>query len=104
MTLHNLSARIKVMTRGSHAPRPERDWQLLLSIGGVALIIIFAWQWWVFERVVHGEFRDSGVEGTMQEGGRADTPEDQLQTFYEARALEEQKYTTGVYRLADPSQ
>jgi len=81
---------------------PARDW-LLLLLGSVILLTgIIVWNAWAFDTVAGG-----GVIGTSP----VRTPMvfnqsslDAIRTVFTDRAVEEEKYTSGVYRFADPSQ
>lgn len=81
---------------------PVRDW-LLLLIGSIILLTgVVVWNAWAFYTVVGG-----GIIGTSS----ARTPSvfnqsslDAIRTVFTNRAVEEEKYTSGVYRFSDPSQ
>ena len=79
---------------------PQRDWFALLTLLGLVLAALMVWNIWAFDTVANG--------GTI---GATSTPPvfspsslDAIQAIFTDRAAQEQKYQTGVYRFADPSQ
>lgn len=84
------------------APDPVTNWSVLLTMAGVALVGIIAWNVQVFQTVVNG-----GTIGAPAIESRAvpsDSSFNAVHTMYEQRDTEESKYKTGVYRYNDPSQ
>lgn len=81
---------------------PERDWTLLLSCAGVALLCIVAWNVWAFQTVVGG-----GTLGAVPQAPTTPTNQTSLEAIpalLADRAAEEAKYINGTYRFVDPSQ
>ena len=81
---------------------PKRDWIVLCTLAGAAIIGLAVWNVWIFNTVAGG--------GTLNERA-VETPPivDQalLETVHrilETRAAEEAKYVSGTYHYTDPSQ
>lgn len=81
---------------------PERDWTLLLSCAGIALLLIVAWNVWAFRTVVGG-----GTLGAVPQAPPVPTSQTSLEAIpalLADRAAEDAKYVNGTYRFVDPSQ
>lgn len=81
---------------------PVRDWFVLLTLSFLALVSITVWNIWAFETVAQGGAISGSVSDTTSPFNRSSL--DAIHEVFEARATEEAKYVTGVYRYADPSQ
>ncbi|MHB8660988.1 MAG: hypothetical protein ACYC75_03620 [Minisyncoccota bacterium] len=86
-----------------HAHRdPVRDWLMLLTISTIVLAGIIVWNAWAFNTVASGGV--IGAPATAPSPVFSQSSLDAIQTIFASRAVEEQKYMTGAYRYADPSQ
>lgn len=97
-TFSNITAKIKM----SVGQDPPRDWYLLIGLSAVAFVLISVWSLWVF-----GTIADGGVIGPSIGSHAVQFDTSSLSTIravFESRSTEEQKYATGVYQFADPSQ
>jgi hypothetical protein len=84
------------------AINPARDWRVLITLSAIALAGIIIWNAWAFDTVASG-----GVIGSVTTSSQPvfnSTSLDSIQTMFSNRATEEEKYETGTYRFADPSQ
>lgn len=82
---------------------PIRDWFVLITVSGILLIAIVAWNIWAFSTVANGG--TLGASGTQSAQSSFDTTSlNAVRTTFQNRATEAAKYETGVYRYADPSQ
>lgn len=81
---------------------PARDWIFLLISSTIVLSGIVVWNAWAFDTVAGG--------GTIGSSATSAVPlfdQSSLETIhiiFAERAAEEEKYATGVYQYADPSQ
>ena len=81
---------------------PVRDWLVILTIALLAFVSLVAWNVWAFDTVARG-----GVLGTTpSEAPRTlnKSALDSIHDIFAKRAIEKEKYVTGAYRYADPSQ
>lgn len=81
---------------------PVRDWLVMLLFSAVAFLSIVVWNVWAFETVARGGVIGALVPAASPIFDRAAL--DAARAVFAARAGEREKYETGVYRLADPSQ
>jgi len=81
---------------------PARDWLALISLSLIALALIIVWNIWTFSTVASGG--TLGAPAASTPGGFNRTALDTVHAVFSARAAEEDKYRTGAYRFADPSQ
>jgi len=96
-TIHSSLKRLRCC-----APNPSRDWLALVTLSLIVLASIIVWNAWAFETVASG-----GVIGPVAASSSAafnSVSIDAIQTIFTNRATEEEKYATGTYRYADPSQ
>ncbi len=81
---------------------PSRDWLFLLISSIMVLLSIVVWNVWAFDTVASG-----GTIGTTPTSIAPIFDQSSLETIhtiFAERAAEEEKYTSGVYQYADPSQ
>jgi len=83
-------------------PDPTRDWFVLLTLAVIAFTAIVVWNIWAFDTVASGGTIGAPATSTPRLFDRSTI--DTVHAVFEKRAEEEAKYTTGVYRSADPSQ
>jgi hypothetical protein len=81
---------------------PERDWISLLIFSSIVLVGLVSWNVYVFDTVANGGV--IGTAPTMATSTFNQASLDAIHNVFENRALEEGKYTTGVYRYTDPAQ
>ena len=84
------------------APNPARDWLVLITLSAIVFASIIVWNAWAFGTVANG-----GVIGTATTTSPTvfnSVSIDAIQTIFTNRAIEEEKYATGTYSYADPSQ
>lgn len=81
---------------------PAHDWLTLLMLATFALAGIIVWNAWAFETVAQGGVIGSAATSSPPVFSR--TSLDAIHAIFVNRAEERQKYETGVYRFADPSQ
>lgn len=81
---------------------PIRDWIALLVLSVLAFVGIIAWNIWAFDTVANGGVIGVASTSTPPVFNRSSL--DAIHTIFEKRTVEEEKYVTGVYRYADPSQ
>jgi len=81
---------------------PVRDWLVLLTLSMLAFVCIVVWNVWAFDTVAQGGVIGATPSSTSPAFNRSSI--DALHAVFEKRATEEEKYVTGVYRYADPSQ
>jgi hypothetical protein len=92
------------LKRVRHGARedPARDWLALVTVSLIAFVGIIVWNVWAFDTVARG-----GAIGTSAKVASSDSARitlDAIRAIFESRAAEQAKYSTGVYRYADPSQ
>jgi hypothetical protein len=95
---------VKKRFTGLGEPHPTRDWLVLLGCAALVLVGMVVWSVWTFQRVVDGEVIDARAVAPMTQDDRVPSLLDRVRALYELRAAEAQKYGTGVYPYADPSQ
>lgn len=81
---------------------PIRDWFILLTVSTLALIGIIIWNIWAFDTVAAGG--TIGTPATKTPAIFNNSSLDTIRSIFDKRAAEEEKYVTGAYRFADPSQ
>lgn len=84
------------------AINPVRDWLVLITLSTIALGGIIIWNAWAFGTVAGGGIIGSAATSSPQFFNNASL--DAIHTIFDNRAAEEEKYMTGTYRFADPSQ
>ena len=92
---------LKRLRYGSHI-NPTRDWLTLVTLAAIVLAGIVVWNAWAFDTVVSGGVIGTPATSTPPVFSQASL--DTIHTIFANRAAEEEKYTTGTYRFADPSQ
>ncbi len=97
-TLTSLFSRVRSAAR----PDPVRDWLVLLTLSLFAFVCIVVWNVWAFDTVAQGGVIGTAATSTPPVFNHASL--DAVHAVFDARAAEEAKYVTGVYRYADPSQ
>ena len=89
--------------QGTYGKRlaPQRDWIVILI--GMLLFLAgsFAWNLWLFGRVVNGEVLGGAVASSPRVFDEH-ALEIIVETF-ESRTAEQTKYRNGTYRFIDPS-
>ncbi len=86
----------------SSTPDPLRHWFVLLTLSGLILASIIVWNAWAFDTVASGGV--IGDTATTTPAAFDPAAIDTLHAIIQSRAAEEEKYMTGIYRYADPSQ
>jgi hypothetical protein len=92
---------LKYFRYGEHL-NPARDWVIIITFSAIALAGIIVWNVWAFSTVAQGGV--IGSVATSSSPGFSHSSLDAINTVFENRAKEEEKYETGAYRFADPSQ
>ena len=93
-----------LMKRLRPAPQedPARDWLIAIIIAMIALVGIIVWNAWAFDTVAGGGV--IGSSATTAPPVFSQSSLDAIHTVFANRAAEEEKYVSGVYSYADPSQ
>lgn len=94
---------LKRVRRGARRD-PARDWLALLTLSAIALAGIVVWNVWAFETVAGGGAIGTAPAKTALSIMLDRAALDAVRALFESRAAEQAKYSTGVYRYADPSQ
>ncbi len=81
---------------------PVRDWLTLLTLSIIALAAIIVWNAWTFDTVASGGVIGTPMTTTQPVFNHSSL--DAIHTIFASRAAEEEKYVTGAYSFADPSQ
>ena len=84
------------------ALNPVRDWLTISTVSLIALASIVVWNVWAFGTVAQG-----GTIGSVATSSTSTLNQfslDQINNIFSSRAAEENKYMSGVYIYADPSQ
>ena len=81
---------------------PVRDWLVLVIVSAIAFAGIVVWNVWAFDTVSQGGVIGSVATSTTPLFNRSSL--DAISAVFANRAAEEEKYKSGVYRFADPSQ
>lgn len=81
---------------------PARDWLFLLIGSTLVLSGIIVWNAWAFDTVASGGTIGSSATSTAPIFDQASL--ETIHVIFAERAAEEEKYMSGVYRYADPSQ
>lgn len=89
-------------TRLSPNIDPARDWLFLIISSTIILSGIVVWNAWAFDTVANGGTIGSVATSTAPAFDQASLGT--IHAIFAERALEEEKYMTGVYQYADPSQ
>lgn len=84
------------------AVNPDRDWLALVALSAIALACLVVWNAWAFDVVANGGV--IGSAATSSPTVFSSSSLDEINTIFANRATEEEKYITGTYRYADPSQ
>ena len=102
MNIQNtLNSFLKRFRSGAHQD-PARDWMLLLICSVIALAGIVVWNVWAFDTIAGGGTIGSRVVTEPPIFSRSSL--DTVRSIFEKRSVEEEKYISGIYRYADPSQ
>lgn len=102
MHLSNLIRSLKGrFTYGPHID-PTRDWVTLLTLALIIFAGILTWNIWAFDTVAQGGVIGSAATTTAPVFSQ--TSLNSIDAIFKQRAAEEEKYMTGVYSFADPSQ
>ena len=93
-----------LMKRLRPAPQadPACDWLIAVIVAMIALAVIIVWNAWAFDTVAGGGV--IGSPATTVPPVFSQSSLDAIHTVFMNRAAEEEKYVTGVYSYADPSQ
>ena len=100
----NITRFTRIFRNGLHAD-PVRDWSILFGLSLITFVGLVVWNVWTFETVAGG-----GTIGAPCSFPTCATPTvnrssiTAVQEVFNARAAEETKYVSGVYRYLDPSQ
>lgn len=81
---------------------PVRDWIGVVTVSVFVLIGIVVWNAWAFETIASGGTLGKVATTPSQPFTPSSLPA--IQSLFTERSEEEDKYVTGVYRFADPSQ
>ncbi len=81
---------------------PMRDWLVLITLFIIALAGVVVWDIWSFGVVTNGG--TIGGTKTVSTQTLDQSSLNKINIIFSSRAAEENKYKTGVYRYADPSQ
>lgn len=100
-TSNTLSSFLKRFRAGAHQD-PARDWMILLIFSVITLAGIIVWNVWAFDTIAGGGTIGSRVVTEPPIFSRSSL--DSVHSIFEKRSAEEEKYVSGVYRYADPSQ
>ncbi len=74
----------------------------MLIVSAVALVGIVGWNVWAFETVANGGVIGTAAMSTVPAFSRSSL--DAIHAVFESRAAEGDKYVSGAYHFADPSQ
>ena len=86
-----------------HLPQdPVRDWLVVLTLAVLVFIVMVVWHLWTFSIIASGGTLGKGAVTTSPIFDRSSL--DTIHRVFSARDEEHDKYVTGVYRYADPSQ
>lgn len=96
--LASLFARLRIFSRLD----PARDWIVLLIVAAMVLVSIVVWNVWAFDTVSRGGVIGTPATSTPPLFDRSSL--DAVHAIFVNRAVEEEKYISGVYTFADPSQ
>ncbi|HUY62581.1 MAG TPA: hypothetical protein VMV50_02220 [Candidatus Paceibacterota bacterium] len=93
-----------VLQRFSYGKRINavRDWLVLLTLAGIVLAGIVLWNVWAFNAVASGRTIGAAPAGAPAVFNASTLTT--IKSVFAARAAEDDKYTTGAYTFADPSQ
>ena len=94
--------RLPRMRRPGMRSDPARDWMTLLTLALFAFVALVVWNVWAFDTVARGGVIGAPATTTPAVFNRSSV--NAIRGIFDARAAEEAKYVTGVYRFADPSQ
>lgn len=103
MNISNLVTRFLKRVRAGAREDPVRDWLVLITVSLIALAGIIVWNVWAFDTIARGG-AIGGAPAKTASSVSARASLDAIRAIFANRAAEEAKYTTGVYRYADPSQ
>jgi len=81
---------------------PVRDWIVLIILSSITLTGIIVWNIWTFDTVANGRVIGSAATSSPPVFDNASL--DAIHGIFANRAAEKEKYDTGTYRFADPSQ
>lgn len=81
---------------------PMRDWLVLITLSTMILAGIVVWNAWAFDTVARGGVIGASSPKSLPIFDHSSL--DVIHTIFTNRAIEEEKYKTGIYRYADPSQ
>jgi len=98
---HTIGSTLKRLRAGVHQD-PVRDWLVLISVSAIVLATIIVWNAWTFDTVANGGVIGAPVTEAPPLFSRSSL--DTIRTIFSSRAAEQDKYVTGTYRYADPSQ
>ena len=99
--LTTLTSFLKRVRAGAHQD-PVRDWLAIVFLSIIALAGIIVWNAWVFDTVAGGKSLGSTTATSTLSFDSSSIGI--IRDVFANRAAEENKYVTGVYRYADPSQ
>lgn len=102
MNIHNLFEAFSQRIRALSSVDPERDWLFLLISSTIVLSGIVVWNAWAFDTVASGGTIGSSATTVVPIFDQSSL--ETIHTIFAERAAEEEKYMSGVYRYADPSQ
>ncbi|MFZ1074975.1 MAG: hypothetical protein WAN50_01215 [Minisyncoccia bacterium] len=102
MKIPNSIATFFKRLRGGTQQDPARDWLILIGVSLVVFAGVIVWNVWAFTIVSQGGTIGSSPVPASSAFNRSSL--ESIQGVFSARATEEQKYVTGVYRYVDPSQ
>ena len=80
---------------------PERDWIVVSSLSTIVLVSIIVWNAFAFDTVANGGVIGSPVNTAAPVFSQSSL--DAIHSVFDNRAVEQDKYTSGVYQYIDPS-
>lgn len=86
-------------------PKPERDWNLVLLLASIVLLISIAVNAFLFLRVYEGEplSRNTDVNPPARETEEIETRLQNLEEIFEARAAAYDSFIETTYPFVDPA-
>jgi hypothetical protein len=79
--------------------RPQRDWLLIIGVGGIIFLVSVTWNYWLFHKVSAGESLQAGTAAAPV----IDTATlESVRAIFDRRAAERAHYEND-YRFVDPS-
>ncbi len=102
ISFSQLISGILARLRYGERPDPQRDWFVLITLAAILLAGVIGWNAWAFDTVAAGGVIGAATVAPPQAFNQSSL--EAIQKIFTDRKIEEEKYTTGVYRFVDPSQ